>query len=99
MDHDIGIRQGVTFAFGAAAEQNCAHAGRLADAIGVHIAGEELHRIVNGQSSGDAAAGRVDVKMNILFRISHLQKEQLSDYCIGDVIVDGSPEKYDAIHQ
>jgi len=49
VDHDVGVGQRVTFFPGSTAQQHCAHAGRLADAIGVHVAGEELHRVVNCQ--------------------------------------------------
>ena len=49
VNHDVRVGQRVAFALGAAGEQHRAHAGRLADAIGVHVAGHELHRVVNRQ--------------------------------------------------
>ena len=68
VDHDVRVRQRIAFALGAAAQQHRAHAGRLADAIGVHVAGQELHGVVNRQPGGDAAAGRIDVEMDVLLR-------------------------------
>ena len=67
VDHDVGIRQREPLAFGAGAQQHRAHARRLADAVGVHVAGEILHRVVNRQAGGDAAAGGVDVDVDVLF--------------------------------
>jgi hypothetical protein len=67
-------------ALGAGGEQHGAHAGRLADAVRVHVAGQELHRVVHRQPGGDAAARRVDVQVNVLFRVLHLQKQQLRDH-------------------
>ena len=99
MDHDVGVGQGVAFAFGAAAQQHGAHAGGLADAVGVHVAGEELHGVIDGQAGGDAAAGGVDVEMDVLFGIGHLQEEQLGDDQVGDHVVHGRAEEHDPIHQ
>src|SRR5207247_2528423 len=39
MNHDARVGQRVAFALGAGGQQHGTHAGRLADAIGVHIAG------------------------------------------------------------
>ena len=99
MDHDARVRQRVAFALGARRQQHGAHAGRLADAIGVHIASEKLHGVVDGQARRHAAAGRVDVEMNVLLRIRHLQKEQLCDDDIGNRVVHWHAEEDDAVHQ
>ena len=40
----------------AGRQQDRAHAGRHPDAVGVHIAGHELHGVVNRQPRGDGAA-------------------------------------------
>ena len=40
-----------------AASKHRAHAGTLADAVRRHVARDELHRVVDRQAGGDAAAG------------------------------------------
>ena len=99
MDENARVRQGVTFALRARREQDCGHAGRLADAIGVHVAGEILHRVVNRQPGRDAAAGRIDVEVNVLFRIGHLEKEQLRDDDVGDHVIHRRAEEKDAVNE
>ena len=99
VDHDVRIGQRVTLALGAAAQQHRAHARRLADAIGVHVAGQELHRVVNRQAGRDAAAGRIDVEMDVLLGIGHLQKQQLGDDEVGHHVIHRRAQKNDAVHQ
>src|SRR5262245_36100539 len=66
VNHYIGIWKRVTLALGSTTEQHSTHAGGLTDAIGVHIAGHELHRIVNCQTGSYTSPGRIHIKMNIL---------------------------------
>jgi len=70
-----------------------------ANAVRVHVAGEKLHRIVDGQSSSHRATGRIDVHADVLLGVIHLQKEQLRDDRVGHVIVDRRAEKDDPIFQ
>ena len=67
VNHDIRIRQRITFAFCARAQENRAHACRLADAIGIHVACHELHRVIDRESGCDTPARRINIKMNILY--------------------------------
>ncbi len=60
-------------------KQHRAHARGHADAVGVHVAREELHRVVDREAGRDRAAGAVDVEMNVLLRVVHLQEQQLRD--------------------
>ena len=75
MDHDPGVGQGVPLARGARRQQDGPHRRGLADAIRRHIAGDELHRIVDRQARRHAAAGRVDVQMDVGLGIFGLQKQ------------------------
>ena len=50
VDHDPGVGQGMALARGAGGEQHGAHRGRLADAVRRHVAGDELHRVVDRQA-------------------------------------------------
>ena len=97
--HDARVRQGVTFALRARCEQDRTHAGRLPDAIGVHVAGEILHRVVNRQPRRDAAAGRVDVEMDVLFRIGHLQEQKLRDDDVRDHVIHRRADEKDAVNE
>ena len=73
------VRQGEALALGAGGEKHRAHAGGHADAVGVHVAGEELHRVVDREAGGDGAAGAVDVNVDVLLRVLHLEEEELGD--------------------
>src|ERR1035441_28558 len=75
------------------------HARGLPDGVGVHVAGEILHRVVNRQTGRDAAAGRIDVKMDVLLRVGHLQKQKLRDDDVGNVVIHRRAEKNDAVHE
>ena len=99
MDHDVGIRQREPFALRPGAQQHRAHARGHADAIGDHVAGQELHRVVDRQPRRHRATGRVDVNVDILFRVFHLQEEQLRDHQIGHVIIDLADENDPILEQ
>ena len=99
MNHDIGIGQGIAFAFSAPAEEQRSHAGRLADAISIHVASQELHRVIDRQAGSDAAAGGIDVEVDVLLGVGHLQKEQLRDNRVGHHIIDGRAQEHDPVHQ
>ena len=97
VDHDIGIRQREPFAFRAGAKQNCGHACSHAEAIRCHIARQELHGVVNRESCRYRSTRRVDVDVDVLLRVLHLQKEQLRDDQVGNVIVHRRPNENDPV--
>jgi hypothetical protein len=80
-------------------QQHRAHAGGHADTVGIHVAGQKLHGVVNGQAGGDGAAGRVDVDVDVFFGIVHLQEEELRYDGVGDVVIDRRSEKDDPVLQ
>ena len=82
------VRQGKTLPLGAGGEQDGPHARGLADADGRDRRLQVLHGVVDRQSRRDHPAGRIDVEMDILLRIFGLQKEQLGNDQIGQMIVD-----------
>ena len=47
VDHDSGIGQRKAFPSGSRCQQHGAHRRRLSDAVGRHVAGHELHRVVD----------------------------------------------------
>ena len=99
MDHDPGVRERIAFSRRARAEQNRAHAGRLPDAVGLDIAGEHLHHVVDRQSGGDASPGGADVHVDVLLGILALKKQQFGNHKIRDGIVDRGTEQDDSVFQ
>ena len=83
--------------FRSGAKQDRAHAGGHPDAVGIHVAGEELHRIVDRQASSHRAARRIDVNADVFLAVLHLEEKQLRDDQIGDVIVDRGAEENDPV--
>jgi hypothetical protein len=55
-------------------QQERAHAGGLSDAEGHHIVLDVLHRVVDGESSGDRSTRRVDVELDVLLRVFTAQR-------------------------
>ena len=82
-----------------AAQQHGAHRSALPDAIRGHVAGDELHRVVDGQAGGDAAAGRIDVQVDVGLGVFRLQEQQLGDDAVGHFVVDLRAEEHDAVLQ
>ena len=68
VDQDLGVGQRHALALGAAGEQQRAHRHRDADADGLHVGLDELHRVVDREAGVDGAAGRVDVERDVLVR-------------------------------
>ena len=99
VDHDAGIGQGLAFAGRAGGQQHGAHRGALADAVGGHVAIDELHGVVDGHAGGDASARRIDVHVDVGLGIFRLQEEQLGDDGVGHFVVDLRAEKDDAVFQ
>lgn len=99
VNHDPSVGQGIAFAGRTGGQQYRAHRRRLAHAIGRHVARNELHRVVDRHAGGDAAAGAVDVEMDVRFGIIRLQKQHLGDQSVGDLVVDLLAEKNDSILQ
>ena len=97
MNHDAGVGQGKAFALSARAQQHSARAQRLTDAVSVHVAGQKLHRVVNRQAGGNVASRRIDIQVNVLFLIRHLQKKQLGNDYISHGIIYRRAQKNDPI--
>jgi hypothetical protein len=69
------------------------------DAVSRHFAVEELHCVVNGESRGDRATGRVDVKVNVLMPVFRLQIQQFHHDQVGRGIVDDAVQKHNTVFQ
>ena len=97
VDHHPAIWQREALSFGARRQQDGSHRSSHPDAVGHHIALEEIDRVVDGHATRDHAARRIDVEMDILFGIFHLQEQQLSDHAIGHSIIDRRADENDAV--
>ena len=69
------IGQRITFALGAGRQEQRAHTRGLsqADRIGRRL--DVLHRIIDTQSSRDATAWRIDIEIDVFFRIFRFQEQ------------------------
>jgi len=92
VDHDPAVRESVALALGTGGQQQGAHAGALAHAIGGHVAGDVLHGVVDGHTGGDAAAGAVQVQVDVGLVVLVGQDQHLGDDDVGDLVVDGRAE-------
>ena len=99
VDHHLGVRQGEAFSLGAAAEEHGPAAGGHPHAIRRHRATENLHRVVDGQRGADAAAGRIDVEVDVLAAVLALQVQQLHHQLVGVAVVDLALQQDDAVLQ
>ena len=97
VDHHMGVWQAEAFALGPCREKDGAHGSGDTDAVGVHIAGEELHGVIHRKSCGDRSAGGVDVDVDVLFGILHLQEQELCDHRVCDEVIDRYADENDAI--
>ena len=88
VNQDAGVGQGVAFFLGARGQKHGGHAGRLANAYGGDFRLDISHGVVDGHACGDAAAGGVDVEIDVLFRVVGLQKKELGDDGVGHDVVD-----------
>ena len=99
MDHDLCIGQSHSLSLGACAQQESTHGCRHAHGNGGHIALDILHGVINGHARRDAAAGAVDIKLNVLVGILGFQIQKLGNYQTGSGVVDFLRQENDAVVQ
>src|SRR5699024_2774650 len=80
VDHDAAVRQGESLARCAGCQQNGRHGGSHTHTVGLDIGADHAHGVVNSETTVNLAAGRVDVQVNVSFRIVVLEEEQLGDH-------------------
>ena len=97
MDHDPRVGQAVPFAFGARGEKDSSHAGGLADAVGVHLAGDVLHGVVDRQPCGDIATRGVNIDADVFLGVFHLKEKKLGDNRVRHGVIDRRPDENDPI--
>ena len=99
MNHNLRVGQRHPLALGARAEQESTHGGGHAHGDGGHITLDVLHGVVDGHARSDAAAGAVDIELDILVGILSLQVEQLGHNQAGSGVVDLLRQEDDAVVQ
>src|SRR5829696_3574028 len=96
VDQDLRVGQRHALALRPARQQQGAHRHRDADADGLHVGLDELHRVVDRESRVHRPAGRVDVQRDVLVRVLGLEVQHLGDDQVGDLVVDRRAEEDDA---
>jgi hypothetical protein len=96
---DGSIGQSISLALRAGAQDYRAHGGCHAHTDGGDVGADELHRVVDSQASRHHAAGAVYIHLNVALRVLIIEEEELGDYSIGYLVVDGRAEEDDAVAQ
>ena len=99
VNEDAAVRQGVTFSLCASAEEYGAHASGLTDADRGDGAPDMLDGIVDGHTSGDTSARRVNIDLDIFFGIFAFEEEELSNDAVSDHICDGTAQNDYAVFE
>ena len=73
------MRQTESLSVAPATQQQAAHGSGLAEADGRDGGSDVLHGVVDGEAGGDAAAGAVDVEVDVLVRVFGFEEEELGD--------------------
>lgn len=97
VDHHFGVRQREALTLLAAAQQNGAHRGGHTDAHRGNLRLDVVHRVQNGEASGDVAAGGVDIERDVFVGVFGSEKEELRNDEIRDITIDGAAQKDDAL--
>jgi hypothetical protein len=84
---------------GAGGENHRPAAHRPADAVGGHVTGDVLHRVVDRQRIVDAAAGAVDVQVDVRGVVLVRQVEHPHDQRGGRLVVDLADEEQHPVFQ
>ena len=83
VDHDSRVGKRVALSRGSGGQQHRAHRSTLPHAIGGHVATDELHGVIYGQSGGYGSTGGVQVEVYVRRAVLRLEKEQLGNNRIG----------------
>src|SRR5271163_580865 len=97
MNHYTRMWQSITPSLGASQKQHSRHARRLTQTQSRYRRPDELHRIVDGESSRNRSSRRIDVEADLFFGILRLEKEQLRGYQVGHIVVHRMAQKNDPV--
>ena len=97
VDHDLAVGQRVAHALLPGSQQKCPHAGGPAHAHRADGRGDVTHGVVDGQTGGHGAAGRIDVQVDLLLRVLGFQEQELGADKGGHSVVHFAAQQDDAI--
>src|SRR5437588_6658158 len=99
VEHDLAMGQREPLALRPADQDQRRSAGGHAGAQGADGRMDVTHGVVDRESCRERAARAVDVNADLLVRVLAVEKEQLRDHEVGDVIIDLAAQKNDAVAQ
>ncbi len=97
VNHDPGVGESEAFALGSGSEEEGSHGGGQPDADRHHFRLDVLHRVEDGEASGDGTTGGVNVQVDRLARIFGIQIEHDRDDLVRDTVVDAATEEDDSL--
>ena len=97
VDQDTCIGKSKTLSLLTGHQQKGTHGRRLTDAKGLHIILDVLHGVIDRETGRDGAARRVDVQLDVLFRVLAGEKQELRNDEIGYIVVDWRTEEDDVV--
>lgn len=99
VDQDAGVGKSRTLALLAGTEQDGTHRGGHAGADGTDRRGDELHGVIDGEATGNLAAGCVQVEGDVRLAVQRRQEEQLGLDNVRDIVVDRYAQEDDTVHE
>ncbi|CEV36653.1 Uncharacterised protein [Salmonella enterica subsp. enterica serovar Typhi] len=96
VDHDARVRQAETFAFRPGSQQKRPHRGRLSHTNGADVWLNKLHGVIDGHPRSNYAARRINVQIDIFFRVFRFQEQHLRHDQVSHMVFDLAGQKYDA---
>src|SRR3989344_4454897 len=99
MDHHFSVWQNKALALFAGRENYRSAGSRQTDTESGNIRAHMIHGVHDCHSGSYRSAGRIDIKINILFGVFGLKEKELSDDDVGRVIVNWPAQEYDTLPQ
>ena len=98
VNHHSGMLQSRTLSFFTRNQKHRSHRSRHTCTNRSYIRLDNLHRVINSQSSINTSTRRIDINLNILARVSTFQKQQLCRHDIRHLVINSCSQKDDSIH-
>ena len=97
VDQHAGVRQDQALALGARRKQDGRGRRRLAEAHGLHVGLDVVHRVVDRRHRGHRPTRRIDVHHHVAVRVEAFQHEQLRHDVVRRRVVDLHTHEDDAV--
>ncbi len=93
MNHHLGIRENKPLPLLPCGEEKRSGGGSHTDTDRLHIRLHELHRVIDRERRCHRSARRIDIHLDILLVILLREEEELCNYIVRHIIIDGAPEE------